>query len=289
MRIAVTGAAGQLGQAFAQVAAGEGVAVAGFTRPGGATVPGAVPLDLGDAAAVGRALRAARPDWVLHAAAMTDVDGCERDPDAAHRANALATQAVARAARAAGARLVAVSTDYVFDGERGGYSEADAPNPLSAYGRSKLEGERLAVAAAPDAIVARTSVVFGPHKKNFVLWLVGELRAGRPVRIVSDQRVTPTLSHDLAEQCLALMRGRAPGGIYHTAGATALSRLEMAHAIAKEFGGDPGLVTPITSDQLTWLAKRPLDATLNTRKVSAFRPPLAFGAALARLHGMMPA
>lgn len=287
MRILVTGAAGQLGRAFQDVATDHELTL--LTRPTGASVPGAAAVDLSNEAAVLKAVRDARPDWVLHAAAMTDVDGCERDPAAAHRANALASQAVARAANQAGARLVAVSTDYVFDGTLGDYREGDTTNPLSSYGRSKLEGERLAQAADPDAIVARTSVVFGPHKKNFVLWLIGELRAGRGVRIVSDQRVNPTLSHDLAEQCLALMQADASAGIYHTAGATALSRLEMAHAIAKEFGGDPGLITPIMSSQLTWLAARPLDATLNTQKVSRIRPPMAFDEALGRLHRMLPA
>lgn len=288
MRILVTGAAGQLGRAFVDVA-GRVHQVVPLVRKGGAALDGADPVDLLDDAAVDAAIRRAAPDWVLHAAAMTDVDGCERDPPLAHRVNALGAQAVARAAKAVGARLLAVSTDYVYDGTMGPYSEADGPNPLNAYGRSKLEGERLAQAEAPDTIVARTSVVFGPHKKNFVLWLIAELRAGRPVRIVSDQRVNPTLAHDLAEQCLALMAAQAPAGVYHTAGGTSLSRLDMALAIAKEFRLDDGLVSAITSDQLTWLAKRPLDATLNTSKVSRFKQPMAFDAALRRLHGMMPA
>jgi dTDP-4-dehydrorhamnose reductase len=237
MRIAVTGATGQLGRAFQEIAGQHDLVLfAGASTPSGgaseahggapSTVLGAraAPsgLDLRDAAATRRAIADARPDWVLHAAAMTDVDGCERDPAAAHAVNALGTQAVARGAADCGARMVAVSTDYVFDGERGGYTETDEPRPQSAYGRSKLEGERLAAQALPDAVVARTSVVFGPHKKNFVLWLRGELAAGRPVRIVRDQRVNPTLSYDLAEQALALMRAGA-AGIFHTAGATSLS------------------------------------------------------------------
>lgn len=286
MKVLVTGAAGQLGRAFAEVAGPRHDLVL-LTRPGGASLPGAVPVDLADPAALADAVRRARPDWVLHAAAMTDVDGCERDPALAHRVNALGAQAVAQAAQACGAGLVAVSTDYVFDGRKGDYVEADVPHPLSAYGRSKLEGERLALAAHPEAIVARTSVLFGPHKKNFVLWLLAELRAGRGVRIVRDQRITPTLSHDLAQQCLALMQARATG-LFHTAGATPLSRLEAAQQVARRFGLRDELITPIRSDELAWLAPRPRDATLNTTKASRLHRPMPFDAALDRLARMLP-
>jgi dTDP-4-dehydrorhamnose reductase len=277
MRIAVTGATGQLGRAFQEVAGTQHDLV----LFGGATTPHG--LDLRDAAGTRRTIATAKPDWVLHAAALTDVDGCERDPAAAHAVNALGAQAVAQGAADCGARMLAVSTDYVFDGERGNYGETDAPHPRSVYGSSKLEGERLAAQALPGVVVARTSVVFGPHKKNFVLWLRGELAAGRPVRIVRDQRVNPTLSYDLAEQVLALMQAKSTG-VFHTAGGTSLSRLEMAHAVAERFGLRKDLITPITSDQLSWVAKRPMDATLNTTKVSRVKKPMTFDAALRRLE-----
>ena len=281
MRIAVTGATGQLGRAFQEIAAARHDLVC-F---GGAATPKGI--DLRDADAAAKAIASARPDWVLHAAAMTDVDGCERDPDAAHRINALGTQAVAQAAARCGADLVAVSTDYVFDGERGNYAEEDAPGPRSVYGRTKLEGERLAVAALPGVVIARSSVVFGPHKKNFVLWLRGELAAGRPVRIVRDQHVNPTLTYDLSEQILALI-GAEASGVFHTAGATSLSRLDMAYAVADHFHLPRDLITPIRTDELQWLAPRPRDATLNTAKVSRFKRPLTFPDALRRL-GPVPA
>lgn len=280
MKIAVTGATGQLGRAFQEIAGGHDLVLFGGARsPGG--------LDLRNAAATRQAIAGARPDWVLHAAAMTDVDGCERDPATAHHINALGTQAVAQGAADCGARMVAVSTDYVFDGKRGNYVETDAPAPRSVYGASKLEGERLAVAALPEVAVARTSVVFGPHKKNFVAWVRAELAAGRPIRIVKDQHVNPTLSFDLAEQILALMQANA-SGIFHAAGATSLSRLDMAYAIADHFDLDRTLVTPIRSDELTWLAERPMNATLNIAKVSQVKRPMTFEAALHRLSTVLP-
>lgn len=280
MRILLTGAGGQLGQAFREVAAGRHDVVPAFhAPPAGAE---GVTLDLEDAEAPARVVAQTRPDWVVHGAAMTNVDGCEREPDKARLVNALATGRLAQACREHGARLVYVSTDYVFDGARGGYREDDAPNPIQTYGASKLEGERLAQESLPDVAIARTSVVYGPHKNNFVLWLLGELRAGRRVRIVDDQRVSPTLTHDLAAQVLALIDARATG-IYHTAGATALDRLTLARQIARAFDADESLIDPIRSTDLSWLAKRPMDSTLDVTRISRHARPLPLDEALATL------
>lgn len=275
MKILLTGASGQLGQSFRELFP-DVVATYHHAHPGGIAMP------VEDAAACERVIAEARPDWVLHAAAMTNVDGCERDPEAARRANALGSENVARACMRAGARLLVVSTDYVYDGRKGSYREEDATNPISVYGASKLEGERLALQSVPDAIIARTSVVFGPHKKNFVTWLVEELRAGRGVRIVEDQFVNPTLTSDLSEQLLALMRA-GERGVFHTAGATSLSRLEMALQTAAAFGLDADLITPIRSTDLSWAAARPANSTLDVQKVSKYKPPLTYAAALERL------
>lgn len=213
---------------------------------------------------------------------MTNVDACELDPKATHAANAEGTGNLARAAAAAGARMLYVSTDYVFDGTRGNYRETDAVHPISEYGRSKLEGERLALQALPDVTIARTSVVYGPHKNNFVVWLIGELRAGRGVRIVEDQIVSPTLTKDLAEQILALVEADA-SGIYNTAGGSVLSRLEMAREIARVFGLDPAPITPIRSSDLTWKAQRPLNSSLDVSKIAKYKVPLRFDQALEHL------
>lgn len=243
---------------------------------------GGLHLDLADPASIRAAVNAARPDWIVHGAAMTNVDGCEKEPTTAHLVNGVATGQLAAAAAEIEARMVYVSTDYVFDGERGRYREEDPTNPISAYGASKLAGEHAARAALPDVAIARTSVVYGPHKNNFVLWLVGELKAGRRVRIVEDQVVTPTLTYDLAHQILALIDARADG-IYHTAGATRLSRLEMAHAIAEAWQLDVGLIDPVKSSDLTWIAKRPRDSSLDTTKMSRLKLPMTLAASLSKL------
>ena len=248
---------------------------------------GRAQADLADADALRRAVLDARPDAVVHGGAMTNVDQCEREPDLAHRVNAVATGALAQAARESGARFLYVSTDYVFDGAKGRYREEDATAPLSAYGRSKLAGEREALAGHPDACIARTSVVFGPHGKNFVTWVVDELRAGRPVRLAEDQRVSPTLAHDLARSILALLESRA-AGVWHAAGADALTRLEMGEAIARAFSLDRSLVHRARLDDIRWVAPRPRDASLDITKLSFLRKPMGFDAALAFLKERRP-
>jgi dTDP-4-dehydrorhamnose reductase len=273
MRLLVTGGSGQLGRAILE-------------QPQGHTIlaPSHGELDIADTEACRRAVRQAKPDWVLHCAALTDVDACERDPKLAHLLNAEAVLHVAEAARESGARMVMVSTDYVFDGARGHYREGDATTPLSHYGRSKLAGERLLTEALPAGVVARTSVLFGPHKNNFVRWVQASLRAGKAIRVVSDQWVTPTCTADAARQVLALVELGATG-VWHTAGAESLSRLEMARRIARREGADERLLEPVRMADLQWLAPRPRDSSLDTTKIRSLVAPLGFDAALATLDG----
>jgi dTDP-4-dehydrorhamnose reductase len=267
MRILLTGGSGQFGRAFRQAAGHEVLA------------PGHADLPIEDAAAVQAHVARAAPDWIVHAAAMTDVDGCERDPARAHAVNALGSANLAAAAARTGSRMLLVSTDYVFDGRRGRYTETDATGPLNAYGRSKLDGERMAREALPTVCVARTSVLFGPHRNNFVLWVQRALREGKPVKAARDQWVTPTAADDLAAQALALVEARATG-VYHTAGAERLSRLEMAQRIAAHDGLDPAPIQSVAMADLPWVAPRPHDSSLDTAKVARLRRPLRFEDAL---------
>lgn len=274
MRLLVTGTSGQVGRAFVELAAGGSHEVISASH---------ADLAVENPASCQRAVARSRPDWVVHPAAMTDVDGCERDPARAHGVNAVGAGNLAGAAAVQGARMVLVSTDYVFDGAKGDYVETDAPNPLSVYGRSKLEGERLVLAALPGAIVARTSAVFGPHKNNFVLWVRRSLRAGNPVRVASDQWVTPSAADDVARQLLALVEADGRGGLWHTAGGEKLSRLEMALRIAEHDGVGQEPIQPVSMCDLPWVAPRPRDSSLNTMKVSRLVRPMDFHEALETL------
>lgn len=273
VRILLTGGSGQVGRAFGDLAAAKGHQVVAPSHPG---------LPLEDLAAIPSGVAKANPDWIVHPAAMTDVDACERDPARAHLVNALGAEALAKAAAGRGARMALVSTDYVFDGNKGHYREGDATQPLSHYGRSKLEGERLVMAALPGAIVARTSVVFGPHKNNFVKWVGRSLRSGTPIKAARDQWVTPTCADDVARQVLTLLEA-GETGVWHTAGAERLSRLEMAQRIASFEGLDPAPIQAVAMAELTWLAPRPRDSSLDTSKVSRLAKPMGFDEALGTL------
>ncbi len=239
------------------------------------------------------AIGAGRPDVVVHTAAMTDVDGCERAPERAWRENVEATRYVAEAARRVGARLVHLSTEYVFDGASGPYGEGDPTGPLSVYGRTKLASEQVARALLPGCVVARTTVLFGyaPHvRANFVTSLVARLGAGQTVRVVTDQVGSPTLADNLAQMVWALASDPAAAGVFNTVGATVLDRFDFAQLVARAFGLDASLVEPTDTAALDQLAPRPLKAGLRMEK---FRtrypgvPVLAVDEALARLRAQM--
>jgi dTDP-4-dehydrorhamnose reductase len=232
-------------------------------------------LDLGDRDAVREQARLAPPDLVISPAAMTNVDACESRRDEARRANVDGPRWLAEVCRDRGARLLHVSTDYVFpgdDAQPGPYAEDATPRAISYYGQSKLDGERAIAAVcgddAPYAIV-RTALVYGLGRRaNFVTWLAGELRAGRRVRIVRDQFNTPTIADDLAAVLLWLAANERTG-LYHAAGPDLVGRHEWALAIANHFGLDSSLIDWVTSAELAQPAPRPLRSGLTCARLLA--------------------
>lgn len=225
-------------------------------------------MDVTDAQDVEAALDKAEPDVVIHAGAYTNVDAAERDRDLARSINADGTANLARACADRGIRIVYLSTEYVFDGTEGPYRETDPVNPLGWYAKTKHAGEQAVASAAGNWAIARTTVVYGyaPHvRSNFVLWLAGELRAGRRVRIVDDQIGSPTLADNLAEMVVALA-ARQRLGVFNTAGADVISRLEFSRQIAETFGLDASLIDRTSTASLGQAAPRPLSAGLTVQK-----------------------
>jgi dTDP-4-dehydrorhamnose reductase len=262
----VTGAGGQLGRSLVERLA---------DRPDHALVAAAAhaDLDVTDAAALRRALHDAPggpPDVVAHTAAMTHVDRCEAEPDAAWRANALAPGLVAEACREVGARLVHVSTDYVFDGcAVRPYREEDPTGPRSVYGRTKLEGEQRALAARPEALVVRTAWVFGPGRNFVATILEAAARAvsgeGPALRVVDDQRGSPTYSGHLADAILALVEARARG-IYHVAGSGTATWWDLARAAVDAWGHPELPIAKVTTQEFPRPAPRPAWSVLDLGK-----------------------
>lgn len=263
MRALVVGGSGQVGAALTRVLTARGhQAVATHHR---APQPGTRALDLLDAAAASALIGEVAPDVVFCPAAITHVDYCEDHPEEAFRANAEAPAAAARAAAARGARFVFFSTEYVFDGAAGPYAE-DAPlRPLSAYGRSKAEGERAVLAADPRALVIRTAAVYGPEPqgKNFVYQVLRRAAVGEPVRVPADQFSTPTYNVDLAEAAVALVE-RGVTGVVHVAGPTVLDRHAFARLVCEVFGLPAECLVPVPTAGLGQRAPRPLRAGLRS-------------------------
>jgi dTDP-4-dehydrorhamnose reductase len=235
-------------------------------------------VDLADPSAVERAFETVQPDVVLHTAAMTDVDGCERQPRRAWRENVEATRLVALATKRVGARMVHLSTEYVFDGTTGPYSEADSPNPLCVYGRSKLASESVVLETLPNSVIARTTVLFGygPNTRpNFVTGLLARLRTGHKVPVVTDQVGSPTLADNLAQMLWALGRDSGAQGVYNTVGASVMDRYRFALLVANVFGFDPDLIEATDTASLCQVAPRPLKAGLRMDKFGTRYPQIS--------------
>ena len=228
MRIAITGAGGMLGQDLAAVLPPEHEVLALDHRA----------CDVSEESAVRRVFCEWRPKLVVNCAALTDVDGCESDPERAFTVNARGAGHVARAAEQAGARVFYISTDYVFDGtKREPYGEDDPTGPISIYGRSKLEGEQQTFGPNGDAAghaVIRTSWLYGMHRTTFVEKVLAEAQSPQPNLVaVADQISSPTWTLHLARK-IAELAGTAAGGVLHAVNAGACSRQEMAQAIVDQ-------------------------------------------------------
>ncbi len=291
MRVAITGANGLLGGEAVRLLCEAGSHEVHALGRGPCRLPpgpytyGSAGLGTGEAEA---ALLAFRPTHVLHCGAATDVDGCERDPAMAWRANVDGTAEVARACRALGARLVAVSTDYVFDGEAGPYGEEDRPNPKGAYARSKRCGEEAALLLAPGCAVARVAVVYSGRpgaKATFATQVVDKLSRGEVVKAFSDQFVSTTLAASGAAMCLELLLETDHAGVLHTCDEGVLDRVAFAHAVAARFGLS-GEIVPVRTADVKLPAPRPLKAGLKVTRAAALlrNKPLTLQQALDRFH-----
>jgi len=238
MRILITGADGQLGRALRSALASHDVIACSHRD-----------VDVRDRERVRTVIARAVPDAVIHTAALTDTARCEREPELAMAVNAAGTAAVAEAAVQVGARLIAISTNEVFDGDKGApYAESDEPRPINMYGASKREGERAALAAARGAVV-RTSWLYGNGGTSFVTKLMAVARSGRPLMYVTDEVAAPTSAADLADAIGQLLEHPDAAGVFHLAGEGEASRYDWAVEILRLAGVD-GRVDPTTSAEL---------------------------------------
>lgn len=243
----VTGATGMLGRDMVAVLESAARGVTAFGRG---------ELDILDAAAVHDAVDG--HDVVVNCAAWTAVDDAESHEDDAYAVNALGAQHLARAAAAHGARIVQISTDYVFDGRsQTPYAEDATPNPVSAYGRTKLAGEELVRAAAPDHLVVRTAWLYGRHGACFPRTIARLARERGALAVVDDQRGQPTWTRDVADLVVRLVDAEVHSGTFHATSSGETTWFDFAREVVAAAGLDPSLVTATSSDTLTRPAPRP--------------------------------
>ncbi len=275
VKIVLTGCAGMLGRPLAELLSAK-AEVTGIVL----TMPEEKPkgvsrLISGDVADPVWAdeIRRINPDWVIHSAAMTDVDGCEKNPDEALRVNGKATENWAKICRDLDKPLLYVSTDYVFDGSKqGAYEETDPTHPVSAYGASKLAGETAALALVPKVLVARTAWTYGAGGKNFIDQILARATQNLELRVVDDQVGSPSYTNDVADGIVRLMgafeqNGFSPEarGVYHIVNNGSCSRWELAVKIL-ELTGIRMPVQKIGSAEIQRPAKRPANSVLSTER-----------------------
>lgn len=271
MKVMVTGRTGQLVQCLLEKApAAPGLDLLAVGKPD---------LDLESPGSAARAIAQFRPNILINAAAYTAVDQAEDEPERANRINGEAAGEIAAAAREAGAAVIQISTDYVFDGRAEGAYAPDAPtNPLGAYGRSKLLGEELVRAANPNHVIVRTAWVYSSYGRNFVKTMMA-LAAGRDeVGVVADQVGNPSSAHDLADGLLAIIarwrsdRGAGVGETFHLAGTGTTSWFDVAAATFEQCGrlGEPtARVLPIRTEEWPTRAERPRNSSLDSSRFEA--------------------
>jgi dTDP-4-dehydrorhamnose reductase len=228
-----------------------------------------IKVDITNESEISRIISKLRPEAIIHSAAYTDVDACETNRDIAWKINTEATRHIAMASARVNAHVICVSTDYVFDGEKGLYTEEDKTNPVSYYGYTKLKGEEFIREHATKWCIARPSVIYGwsVYKQNFATWLINSLNEKKEVKVLKDQYVSPTLNTNLAEMLLEIAE-RKITGILHTAGGTRVSRYAHALSLAEVFNLNKDLIKPTRMDEMSWKAKRPRDSSLNVSKAS---------------------
>lgn len=223
-------------------------------------------IDITDKENIDKTFFKIRPNIVILTAAYTDVDGSEDNRETAYEINAVGPGNVALACRRRASKLIHISTDFVFDGEKGDYSEEDNPNPLSYYAITKLEGEKRVIESGADFLICRTAVLYGwySNRLNFITWILENLKKGKEITITTDQINSPTYANNLAEILLHLTEYRE-SKIIHTVGDCALNRYEMALKCAEIFNYSKDLIHP--TDSFKQKAIRPKKSSLNVSKL----------------------
>jgi dTDP-4-dehydrorhamnose reductase len=243
-------------------------------------------LDLEDRPSLFESMRLLRPDFILHTAGLTNVDRCQLDPSLAHRLNVEVTRNIAEAAQATGARLVHISTDHLFAGDRQFCDERTEPHPVNVYAQTKLEAERVVQRMCPDALIVRTNFIgWGSSVRvSFTDWILSSLQHGKTLNMFTDVFITPILINDLLDAIVELLNLKV-SGIVNVAGSERVSKYDAGVRTARLFQFDPGQIRPTGVENFPFAAPRPRDMSLATLRVTSLlgRSMPDLNAALRRL------
>ena len=265
MRIFIVGASGFVGRIMFEYLSGEHETFGSFyLNP----VKGLIHLNMTDLKAVKEILTSLKPDVIIHPAANPNVEYCEEHPKETWQVNVEGSRNIIETAREIGVKFVYFSSDYVFDGTNGPYSEDDVPNPINEYGLQKLAVEKLIKNYLEKYLIIRITVVYGwePRGKNFVMGLIKNLKNGDFMKVPYDQIGSPTYANNMIQAVKELIEADKTG-IYHVAGTDVMDRYTFAKNVAEIFELDENLLIPVTTNQLNQKAKRPLKAGMKVDKV----------------------
>ncbi|MCM3761883.1 dTDP-4-dehydrorhamnose reductase [Alkalihalobacillus oceani] len=264
MKVLITGGAGQLGRAFYQRLRNKADVVA----------CGKDQLDVTREAEVRARLAEEQPGLVIHCAALTDVDQCERDPEHAFRINSHGSFHVARSAAQAKADLISISSDYVFSAYSSTPYQPDSPpSPLSVYGASKWIGEQLTLQAHPRALIVRTAWLYGGHENDFIEKIVARTALQRTIPVVDDQIGSPTYVEDVVSYCLRLLASGQRGRVFHVTNKGSCSRYEMAKVIIESLQLEEAAIEPVKTVRQPGIAVRPPRTVLGLEQLPAVGLP----------------
>jgi len=245
-------------------------------------------LDLNDLSNIATTVRKIEPDVIIHLAALTNVDLCEKEKNLATKINVDATKILLQCISSQTFFLY-VSTDYVFDGQKGMYNELSPTNPINFYGKTKREGESAVLNSAKNSCIVRTSTPFGLHnqKKSFPIWVVENLRQNHQIKVPMDQYTSPTYVPNLCKMLVEITTKQITG-ILHLAGETRISRYEFAKLITNKMHLDYDLIKPVSLTDMHWVAQRPKDSSLDISKAKPIlqEKPLDIHQSLSRLYGL---
>lgn len=266
MRIFVVGASGFLGSYVYDMCLRKGIQRAGSSTT---SRPGLVRLDITRVEGIREAIEKSGADCVINCVAMTNVDECERNPELATSVNAKGAENLARVCSSAGIRLIHISTDSIFDGKTGSYSEESEPAPVNTYARTKIEGEKHVLSLANSFVIVRTNFYgLNPNGKHFLNWILSSLREGREMTGFDDTIFNPLWVSDLAEFLIELASS-SYCGILNCAGDERFTKYEFIRRVVSELGYSDSIVKKSSSDQITRAATRPKITTLSNKKMHA--------------------